>query len=109
LGVAVAVERGEFVVGFGDCSVGAGFVFGVGGEGDKGNFASVYFYSKVVGGYEGGKVGEECYVGGADVDGGDGAEVGAGWGIHGRAYAAERLESAKGGVWLPVVIVYKMG
>jgi hypothetical protein len=30
---AVSVERGEFVVGLGDCSVSAGFVFGLVGKG----------------------------------------------------------------------------
>ena len=42
LGASVAVEGGELVVGLGDCIVGASFVFGVSGEGDEGNFASVY-------------------------------------------------------------------
>jgi hypothetical protein len=42
LRMVVLVEGGEFVVGLGDCGVCAGFVFGIGGEGDEGNFASVY-------------------------------------------------------------------
>jgi hypothetical protein len=62
-----------------------------------------------VGGDEGGEVGEEYRVGRTDVNGGDGAEIGVGWGRHGRAYAAERLESTEGGVWSPGIIVYKMG
>jgi hypothetical protein len=54
-------------------------------------------------------VGEECSVGRANVNGGDGAEIGVGQGIHGRAYAAEGLEGAEGGVWLPGIIVNEVG
>ena len=62
-----------------------------------------------MGGDEGGEVGEECSVGRTDVNGGDGAEVGVGRRIRGRAYAAERLEGTEGGVWSPDVIVDEMG